>query len=105
MVMVIDRLLHGEHHRLQRQTFATMAERLPWNVSATPPALLHHPARLISRDQDGATEGFNDKARITTRKAYGFRSDKNAQTPCITRLATYPSLTGSPTDSVETAHY
>src|SRR5436189_203391 len=42
MVMVIERLLLGEHHRLRRQTFATMAERLPWNVSATPPALLHH---------------------------------------------------------------
>jgi hypothetical protein len=37
MVMVIERLLLGEHHRLRRQTFATMAERLPWNVSATPP--------------------------------------------------------------------
>jgi len=36
-VMVIERLLLGEHHRLWRQTFATMAERLPWNVSATPP--------------------------------------------------------------------
>ena len=45
MVMVIERLLLGEHPRLRRQTFATMAERLPWNVSATPPALLHHPAR------------------------------------------------------------
>jgi len=31
MVMVIERLLLGEHHRLRRQTFATMAERLPWN--------------------------------------------------------------------------
>jgi len=46
MVMVIERLLLGEHHRLRRQTFAIMAERLPWNVSATPPALLHHPADI-----------------------------------------------------------
>jgi len=27
----------------------------------------------------GATEGFNHKARTSTRKAYGFRSDKRAQ--------------------------
>jgi hypothetical protein len=32
MVMVIERLLLGEHHRLRRQTFATMAERLPCTV-------------------------------------------------------------------------
>jgi len=31
--MVIERLLLGEHHRLRRQTIATLAERLPWNVS------------------------------------------------------------------------
>jgi hypothetical protein len=37
MVMVIKRLFLGEHHRLRRQTVATLAERLPWNASATPP--------------------------------------------------------------------
>ena len=52
----------------------------------------------------GATEGFNNKARVTTRKAYGFRSPRHAEeSPCIMRLVPYPSRLGSPTDSAEEA--
>jgi transposase len=38
----------------------------------------------------GATEGFNNKARITTRKAYGFRTYEHAE------IALYHSLGGLP---------
>jgi transposase len=38
----------------------------------------------------GATEGFNNKARITTRKAYGFRSYEHAE------IALYHALGGLP---------
>jgi hypothetical protein len=79
MVMVIERLLLGEHHRLRRQTFATMAERLPWNVSAMPPALLHHPARkrLIATNPS-AREGGQGIGRLPLLRTLlgegGFRS-------------------------------
>ena len=51
----------------------------------------------------GATDGFNNKARITTRKAYGFRSYEHAEIACTTPSASYPSPTDSPTDSAEEA--
>jgi transposase len=38
----------------------------------------------------GATEGFNNKARITTRMAYGFRNDRHAE------IALYHALGGLP---------
>jgi transposase len=38
----------------------------------------------------GATEGFNNKARITTRKAYGFRTYEHAE------IALYHALGGLP---------
>jgi transposase len=38
----------------------------------------------------GATEGFNNKARITTRKAYGFRSYKHAEIALYHALGALP---------------
>jgi transposase len=38
----------------------------------------------------GATEGFNNKARITTRKAYGFRSYKHAEIALYHALGNLP---------------
>ncbi|WP_437940452.1 transposase [Sorangium sp. So ce341] len=42
-------------------------------------ALLLSWFRARSDFAHGATEGFNNKARITTRKAYGFRTFKHAE--------------------------
>ena len=38
----------------------------------------------------GATEGFNNKARITTRKAYGFRSYEHAEIALYHALGELP---------------
>ena len=38
----------------------------------------------------GATEGFNNKARITTRKAYGFRTYEHAQIALYHALGDLP---------------
>ena len=38
----------------------------------------------------GATEGFNNKARITTRKAYGFRSYEHAETALYHAMGNLP---------------
>ena len=38
----------------------------------------------------GATEGFNNKARITTRKAYGFRTYEHAEIALYHALADLP---------------
>jgi len=38
----------------------------------------------------GATEGFNNKARITTRKAYGFRSYDHAEIALYHALGELP---------------
>jgi len=38
----------------------------------------------------GATEGFNNKARVTTRKAYGFRSYEHAEIALYHALGELP---------------
>jgi transposase len=38
----------------------------------------------------GATEGFNNKARITTRKAYGFRTYEHAEIALYHALGDLP---------------
>ena len=38
----------------------------------------------------GATEGFNNKARITTRKAYGFRTYEHAEIALYHALGNLP---------------
>jgi len=48
MVIVIERILLGEHHRLRRQIFATMAERSPWNVSVWS----NHVAQRVDDERD-----------------------------------------------------
>jgi hypothetical protein len=45
-----------------------------------------------------AVEGFNLKARVTTRIAYGFRSYDHAETALYHASETYPSPIGSPTE-------
>jgi hypothetical protein len=53
----------------------------------------------------GATEGFNNEARITTRKASAFEPTNTHESPCIMRSATYPCPIGSPTSLSEEAHF
>jgi len=48
----------------------------------------------------GAVEGFNNKAKVTSRKAYGFRNFEVMKSPCIIHLATCQNLR-LPTDSAE----
>jgi hypothetical protein len=49
------------------------AERLPWKVSARPPALLHHPARLALEGEAGQ---FPQRNTITSLEAPVFSSEK-----------------------------
>jgi transposase len=51
----------------------------------------------------GATEGFNNKARIATRRRTAFGATSTPRSPCITRSASYLSPTGAPTDSADEA--
>ena len=46
--------------------------------------------RARDRFAAGATEGFNNKARITTRKAYGFRTYKHAEIALYHALGALP---------------
>lgn len=50
--MVSENLLLCEPHRLRGQTFATMAERLPWNLSA----YLKDIASWLRRDEQSVRE-------------------------------------------------
>ena len=80
---------------LDRWTTMAMRSRLPpfKKFAAT---LRKHQRELlnwfVARGQfaHGATEGFNNKARITTRKAYGFRTYEHAE------IALYHALGGLP---------
>lgn len=80
---------------LARWTTMAMRSRLqPFKKFAT--TLRQHQRELLNwflaRGQfaAGATEGFNNKARITTRKAYGFRTYEHAE------IALYHALGGLP---------
>jgi transposase len=80
---------------LDRWTTMAMRSRLPpFKKFAT--TLRKHQRELlnwfVARGQfaHGATEGFNNKARITTRKAYGFRTYEHAE------IALYHALGGLP---------
>ena len=46
--------------------------------------------RARSAFAHGATEGFNNKARITTRKAYGFRTYEHAEIALYHALGNLP---------------
>ena len=47
--------------------------------------------RAKGQPSSGVVEGFNAKAKLTTRKAYGFRTYHGLKSPYIIRLAPYPS--------------
>lgn len=53
----------------------------------------------------GATEGLGGKARITTRRAYGFRTFDHAQIGLYHALGNLPEPPGSPTDSSDEATF
>jgi transposase len=87
----------GLHARrfLDRWTTMAMRSRLaPFKTFAT--TLRNHRVELLNwfaargLFAHGATEGFNNKARITTRKAYGFRSYEHAQIALYHALADLP---------------
>ncbi|WP_437961978.1 transposase [Sorangium sp. So ce119] len=59
--------------------------------------------RARSAFAHGATEGFNNKARITTRNAYGFRTFEHAEIALYHALGNLPSPNGSPTNFSEEA--
>jgi len=80
---------------LKRWTTMAMRSRLkPFKRFAQ--ALRKHQRELLNwilaRDQfaAGATEGFNNKARITTRKAYGFRTYEHAEIALYHALGQLP---------------
>ncbi|MEN9578887.1 MAG: hypothetical protein RJA70_1896 [Pseudomonadota bacterium] len=51
------------------------------------------------------SEGFNNKARITTRKAYGFRSYEPVRIALFHSLGDLTTPLGSPTNFSEEAHW
>jgi hypothetical protein len=57
-----------------------------------------------AKDQlsSGVVEGFNGKAKLTSRKAFGFRICQGAESHCITLLALCPSR-NSPTNFADEA--
>ncbi len=52
----------------------------------------------------GVVEGFNTKAKLTTRKAFGFGPAMPCKSPCITRLARYPNQ-NLPTDFLKSLKF
>jgi transposase len=80
---------------LDRWTTQAMRSRLPpFKTFAT--TLRKHRELLLNWFRargafaHGATEGFNNKARITTRKAYGFRTYEHAETALYHALGDLP---------------
>ena len=64
--------------------------------------LILHWFRAMGQFSSGIVEGFNGKARVTT-KAFGFRISKALELACIMHLPTCPSRF-SPTDSADEDH-
>jgi transposase len=80
---------------LARWTTMAMRSRLPPFKTFAATLRKHHRELLnwfAARGHfaHGATEGFNNKARITTRKAYGFRSYEHAEIALYHALADLP---------------
>jgi hypothetical protein len=78
----------ARHDAWQRETAKgparkQRAERRLWRSKGAlcEPELLNW-FRARGKFAAGATEGFNNKARITTRKAYGFRACEHAKSRC-----------------------
>lgn len=87
--------VHGAHRFLKRWTTMAMRSRLrPFKKFAQ--TLRGHQTELLNwfraRGQfaHGATEGLNNKARITTRKAYGFRTYEHAEIALYHALGALP---------------
>jgi len=59
-----------------------------------------HPILAKKVISSGVVEGLNNKAKVTMRKSYGFRTFRVTELPCIMCLASSPSL-NSPTDSTD----
>ena len=86
---------HWAGRFLDRWTTQAMRSKLPpFKTFAT--TLRKHRALLLNWFRargcfaHGATEGFNNKARITTRKAYGFRSYEHAETALYHAMGNLP---------------
>jgi hypothetical protein len=63
--------------------------------------------RAKGQYSSGVVEGFNGKAKLTTRKAYGFQTYHGLKVKLIIHLAPYPSeslLTNYPGDAKAIAH-
>jgi transposase len=86
--------LHAERFLARWTTMAMRSRLVPFKKFAR--TLREHRRELLNwfaargLFAHGATEGFNNKARITTRKAYGFRSYEHAE------IALYHALGGLP---------
>lgn len=85
----------GARRFLQRWTTMAMRSRLP-PFKKFARTLRDHQRELLNwflaRGQfaAGATEGFNNKARVTTRKAYGFRTYEHAEIALYHALGDLP---------------
>lgn len=85
----------GGHRFLLRWTDMAMRSRIE-PIKKFARTLRHHKPQLLNwflaRGQfaAGATEGFNNKARITTRKAYGFRTYEHAEIALYHALGNLP---------------
>lgn len=67
-------------------------------------ALLRTGSEQIRHFSSGTVAGFNDKAKLTMRKSYGFRTYKAAEIAYIIYLTLYTNPS-SPTDSAEEASF
>ena len=69
--------------------------------------LLKHESLLLNWFESkglssGIVEGFNNKAKLTMRKAYGFKTFENIQIACFTNSANFRNQ-NLPTDSADEA--
>ena len=65
-------------------------------------ALILNWFRAKGRISSGMVEGFNGKARVITKRAYGFRTRPAMKSPCTIHLETCPNR-NSPIDSADEA--
>ena len=85
----------GARRFLKRWTTMAMRSRLP-PFKKFAKTLRQHQRELLNwflargRFAAGATEGFNNKARVTTRKAYGFRTYEHAEIALYHALGDLP---------------
>jgi transposase len=86
--------LHAQRFLARWTTMAMRSRLAPFKKFAR--TLRQHPRELLhwfaarGLFAYGATEGFNNKARITTRKAYGFRSYEHAEIALYHALGDLP---------------